>query len=279
MGVINNNRIHKNQKITKKLGHNNKTQFNKLNLNKPSSEVFCGFRSLFIKSCLFLFLMSSLIINIFSTSSKAMAASSTKEVISGDKEKLNQTVAAISSYTPIVKDMKNDLPATKETIFIEKPEIIQTKTRAEIEEEKKNEEIKKALEKERTVIARDRQITTSQTEIYTEQIPTITFNNTNSYSYGFCTWYAASRRSDIPSNWGNANTWFYSALNAGRETGTEPKLGAIIVTYESWYGHVGYVENVDGNKITISEMNFVGWGMVNYRSLDRSNPIIQGYIY
>lgn len=279
MGVVNNNRIQRNQKIFRNLKENYKTQSNKSIAHKSFVKVFLDCKQLSIGLSLTMYLMVFLSGYFLVFPTKTLAAG-TKEVISGDKEKLIQTVTLISSYTPVIKDMKNDLPASKEAVFIEKPEIIQTKTRAEIEEEKKNEEIKKALETERTVIARDRQLSTTQTITATEQtITSLTFNNANSYAYGFCTWYAASRRPDIPGNWGNAGTWLYSAQNAGRETNSEPRIGAIIVTYESWYGHVGYVENIEGDKVTISEMNFSGWGIVNYRSIDRNNPIIQGYIY
>jgi surface antigen/Mor family transcriptional regulator len=97
------------------------------------------------------------------------------------------------------------------------------------------------------------------------------------FPYGWCTWYVASRR-NIP--WGgNAGTWLYHARAYGAATGKTPQKGAIIVTRESIYGHVGIVEKVNGNQITISEMNYVGWGIESSRTISTSNPVIMGYIY
>jgi surface antigen len=100
----------------------------------------------------------------------------------------------------------------------------------------------------------------------------------NGYPWGWCTWYAAYRR-HIPSNWGNAGQWLASARRAGYATGSTPQVGAIIVTSESWYGHVGYVEAVGANSVTISEMNYRGWGTVSQRTIPANSGIIKGYIY
>jgi surface antigen len=87
----------------------------------------------------------------------------------------------------------------------------------------------------------------------------------NHFPYGYCTWYVASRRS-VP--WrGNANQWLYNARAYGYAIGRTPQVGAVMVTNESWWGHVAYVEAVHGNSVTISEMNYLGWGRVNYRTL------------
>ena len=79
----------------------------------------------------------------------------------------------------------------------------------------------------------------------------------NSYSGGQCTWYVASRR-PIPSGWGNANTWLGSAQRAGWSTGTTPALGAIAWTSAGYYGHVALVENISGNQVEVTEMNYLG---------------------
>ncbi len=99
----------------------------------------------------------------------------------------------------------------------------------------------------------------------------------HSFPYGYCTWYVASKKY-VP--WGgNAGTWLYNAKAYGVKTGKKPKKGAIIVTSESWYGHVGIVEKVSGNNVTISEMNYKGWGKVNTRTLSAKSRVIKGYIY
>lgn len=83
----------------------------------------------------------------------------------------------------------------------------------------------------------------------------------NGYDYGWCTWYVANRRAAIgrpvPSNLGNANTWFIIARNAGLPTGFTPAVGAVAV-YEGG-NHVSVVEQVnpDGS-FWVSEMNAGG---------------------
>ncbi len=89
----------------------------------------------------------------------------------------------------------------------------------------------------------------------------------NGYSYGYCTFYVASRRS-VPGNWGNANAWYYNAQASGFAVGSTPVPGAIAWTGGGYYGHVGYVENVSGNMVTISEMNYNGgWNRVSSRTV------------
>lgn len=100
----------------------------------------------------------------------------------------------------------------------------------------------------------------------------------NHFAYGWCTYYVASRR-NIP--WfGNAGTWLSGARGAGFATGSTPQVGAIIVTAESRYGHVGIVESVNSDgTITISEMNYSGWNRVSSRTISTSYGAIKGYIY
>lgn len=99
----------------------------------------------------------------------------------------------------------------------------------------------------------------------------------HSFPYGYCTWYVASKKY-VP--WGgNAGTWLYHAKAYGAKTGKTPKKGAILVTSESWYGHVAVVEKVKGSSITISEMNYKGFGVVSSRTLSVKSGVIKGYIY
>lgn len=98
----------------------------------------------------------------------------------------------------------------------------------------------------------------------------------NGYPYGYCTYYVATKRY-VPSNWGNAKAWLGSAQRAGYSTGKAPAVGAIGVTPESWWGHVVYVESVNGDSVTFSEMNAVGWGKKSTRTLPVS--AFRGFIY
>lgn len=74
----------------------------------------------------------------------------------------------------------------------------------------------------------------------------------NSYTAGYCTWYAKNRRMDLPNNLGNADTWVARAAAQGIPTGSTPRVGAI-----GQRGmHVVYVEAVNGDgTVTVSEMN------------------------
>jgi len=100
----------------------------------------------------------------------------------------------------------------------------------------------------------------------------------NGYPYGYCTYYAATRRA-IPSSWGNAGQWINSAKRAGFSTGGQPVPGAIVVTRESWWGHVAYVESVSGGSFTVSEMNYNGWGVINSRTMSVNDGAIKGFVY
>lgn len=109
--------------------------------------------------------------------------------------------------------------------------------------------------------------------------PTIRYGGGgNRFPYGYCTWYVAQRRGGVPWS-GNAGAWLANARAYGYATGYEPVPGAIMVTRESWWGHVAYVESVSGNMVTISEMNYNGWGIVSRRTLNKNDWKIRGYIY
>lgn len=74
----------------------------------------------------------------------------------------------------------------------------------------------------------------------------------NDYEAGQCTWYVKQRKPNIPNGWHDATDWKYHATKAGWTVSKTPKPGAI-----GWvYGHVVYVESVQGNQVTISEMNY-----------------------
>lgn len=100
----------------------------------------------------------------------------------------------------------------------------------------------------------------------------------NGYPYGYCTYYVATRRS-VPASWGNAGLWLGSAQRAGYATGKAPVVGAIMVTRESWWGHVAFVESVSGNSFTVAEMNYAGWGVVSRRSVSVGDSVIKGFVY
>lgn len=97
---------------------------------------------------------------------------------------------------------------------------------------------------------------------------------------GYCTAYVARKRG----GWrtlGNAGEWLGNARAAGIPTGSTPIVGAIMVTNESGWGHVAYVESVDeaNKKFTVSEMNYQGFGITSRRTLPYNFSRIKGFIY
>lgn len=115
--------------------------------------------------------------------------------------------------------------------------------------------------------------TTTRGVIATSSAPKLTrfaFSG-GTYSYGYCTYYVASRRG-VPGYWGNANQWYYNAQASGFSVGSTPVPGAIAWTGAGYYGHVAYVEGASGGMVTISEMNFNGnWNRVTSRTVPASS--------
>ncbi|OYW42946.1 hypothetical protein B7Z28_01140 [Candidatus Saccharibacteria bacterium 32-45-3] len=108
----------------------------------------------------------------------------------------------------------------------------------------------------------------------------------NRYDYGYCTWYVYNRRAElgrpIGSFWGNASSWAYMAGANGYLVNRTPEIGAIMQDSYSagGYGHVAVVESMtaDGG-ITVSEMNYNGWGVKSYRTLSAGQASGYNYIH
>jgi LysM repeat protein len=97
---------------------------------------------------------------------------------------------------------------------------------------------------------------------------------------GWCTYYVATKRNVT---WrGDAGFWYQNAAAAGYPVGPKPKVGAIMVTWESYLGHVAYVEavNADGSW-RVSEMNFVAFGVISERTIKpgQLGSALVGFIY
>ena len=100
----------------------------------------------------------------------------------------------------------------------------------------------------------------------------------DTFPYGQCTYYVASRRNVT---WGgDAWMWFNGARAAGRPVGQVPVAGSIMVSWESWVGHVAYIVSVnpDGTFL-VEEMNVRGWGIVDERTVVPGKTQIIGFIY
>ncbi len=108
----------------------------------------------------------------------------------------------------------------------------------------------------------------------------------NRYVYGYCTWYAYERRSQlgmpVGSFWGNANTWAVYARAAGYNVDNNPTPGSVLQTSAGGggYGHVAIVESVkDNGDIVVSEMNYVGFNIVSSRTISAGQAAGYQYIH
>ena len=94
----------------------------------------------------------------------------------------------------------------------------------------------------------------------------------NSYYAGQCTWYVKNQLPWVGNFWGNAAEWANNATYAGRVVDTNPAVGTVAVmmpgvAYASSYGHVAVVTGVNGDMITITEMNAKGEFVVSSRTI------------
>ncbi|HEX4214761.1 MAG TPA: CHAP domain-containing protein [Candidatus Dormibacteraeota bacterium] len=98
----------------------------------------------------------------------------------------------------------------------------------------------------------------------------------NRFYTGECTWWVADH---VYIPWlGNAIQWWAAAQPYYPE-GQTPKVGAIMVSEESSYGHVAIVIGVSGNSFTVSEMNYDGWDEVDQRTITLGSIPLEGFIY
>ena len=102
----------------------------------------------------------------------------------------------------------------------------------------------------------------------------------NKFPVGWCTYYVATKRNVT---WtGDAGYWYQNASYQGYAVGPTPKVGAIMVTWESWAGHVAYVESVnpDGSWV-VSEMNWVAFDVIDERTIKpgQLGSKLVGFIY
>lgn len=108
---------------------------------------------------------------------------------------------------------------------------------------------------------------------------------------GECTYYADNRRKEIGAplenaRLGDAGSWVPKAKASDMDTGTEPKVGAVMV-YEYCqlnvscrYGHVAVVEKVnDDGSVVVSEMNWDAHNVINFRTVSDSDANQLKYIY
>lgn len=111
------------------------------------------------------------------------------------------------------------------------------------------------------------------------------FNHSNLYDWGQCTWHAFNRRAQIGKGistyWWNANNWDSGARADGYTVDHNPTVGSIMQSDAGYYGHVAFVERVNGDgSITVSEMNYsAGPGILTYRTIPASQRGYFNYIH
>ena len=102
----------------------------------------------------------------------------------------------------------------------------------------------------------------------------------NGFPVGWCTYYVATKRNVT---WrGDAGYWYQNAAAQGYAVGPTPRPGSIMVTWESWAGHVAYVEsvNADGSWV-VTEMNWVAFDVIDQRTIrpGQLGQRLVGFIY
>ena len=107
-------------------------------------------------------------------------------------------------------------------------------------------------------------------------------------SAGQCTWGALNKWKQsegyYPGGWtGNAEAWAYGARNAGYTVSSTPRTRSILVMQagvhgSSSVGHVAWVTAVNGNQVTIIEMNALA-GPYNYNTRTLTQQSGMQYIY
>jgi len=115
----------------------------------------------------------------------------------------------------------------------------------------------------------------------------------NPFARGQCTWYVFGRVQEVSGvnvnftqNWGrHGKNWYH--LVSSLSKGSTPRPGAIAVWDDGGaYGHVAYVEAVDGDRVTISEANWSPSNAYNGRRVlsnqqmqNRGKYRLLGYLY
>lgn len=114
-------------------------------------------------------------------------------------------------------------------------------------------------------------------------------NGADPLGYGCrqCVSYTAYRvgahTGNYPRYWGNANQWSGSAHGSGYQTGSTPRANSVGVISAGQYGHVVWVEAVNGDgTVDVSQYNYYnaggsGWG--HYSKMRVSAATYDTYIY
>lgn len=107
---------------------------------------------------------------------------------------------------------------------------------------------------------------------------------TGGYAYRNCTdWVSFRIRSSgrhVPGGLGNANQWDDRAPGFGYQVSGTPRVGAAAVSNSGFYGHVMYVESVNGDgSILVSDYNRAGPGEYGLNTLSAGTASSLRYVY
>lgn len=107
---------------------------------------------------------------------------------------------------------------------------------------------------------------------------------TGGYGYRNCTdWVSYRVRSTgryAPSGLGNASSWDDRAPSYGYAVSSTPREGAAAVSNSGYYGHVMYVEAVNGDgSIIVSDYNRAGTGKYDITTLSAASASYLSYVY
>jgi hypothetical protein len=104
----------------------------------------------------------------------------------------------------------------------------------------------------------------------------------DTYSPGNCTWWVAYNRL-VPPHLGDGWQWLGNAAAQGMPVFSAPAIGAIVVYraspgYDVVHGHVAVVITVSAISFRVSEMNYVGMGVVDERDSPWPDWHVEGFI-
>lgn len=104
-------------------------------------------------------------------------------------------------------------------------------------------------------------------------------NGNRGYAYRNCTDYVAWK-TGASGGLGNAKSWYDRAPTYGYDRGRTPRAGAAAVSVAGTYGHVMYVEAVNGDgSILISDYNRAGPGEFGAKTLTAGQASSLYYVY
>lgn len=109
-------------------------------------------------------------------------------------------------------------------------------------------------------------------------------STTNTYVFGYCTFWAAKKRADvglpIPNTWGDAHTWDDYARLVHYTVDHIPAKNALMQTDAGDLGHVAFVDSVNADgSWTVSEMNYKWWDIVSSRTFKASDAKNYNFIH